>query len=657
VTELPHLFSPVTIGGVTLRNRIFSSGHVPGFAEGGYPTERYRLYHAEKAKGGVGLTIFGGSTSVSPNSPATEWSMIANRDDSIIPHYRALADAVHAHGAKIMTQLTHMGRRGRSDSERWLPLVAPSAIPEPYHREVPHEIEEEQIRQIIRDFGQAVRRCREGGLDGVELSMAHNHLIDQFWSPRLNHRTDAWGGSLENRMRFSLEVLAEIRRVVGREYCVGVRMSADEMLAGGMGPEEMQEIARRLAASGLLDFVNVLGGSADTYPTLAAVVPNMTFPPQPYVHLARAFKETVDLAVLHAAKITDPRDAERLLAEGWLDVVGMTRAQIADPHLANKTREGRLDDIRACSGANFCINRLYTGKSVVCIQNPVIGREKDLAEWRPAAAPGRVLVVGGGPAGMEAARMAALRGHRVTLWEKGERLGGQVAVAALAPSRSGLAKIAGWLEGQVRKLGVEICLGTEATVDATVAFGADVVILATGGRPYRPDLPGFDDPRIVTAADVLLGSGTVGRRVVVLDEDGGEAAPSVADALAASGGSPTGREVEIATPLRVVGETLGDTGFPVMLTRLYGAGVRLTPDVRPVAFEDGRLTLRNVYSGREETREGIDTVVLAVGLRAVDDLYRALKGRVAALHLIGDAMAPRGIHHAILEGTLVGRHV
>lgn len=652
MSEFKHLFSPITIGGVTLRNRIFSSAHVPGFAEGGYPTERYRLYHAEKAKGGVGLTLFGGSTSVSPNSPATEWSMIANRDDSIIPHYRALSDAVHAHGAKIMTQLTHMGRRGRSDSERWLPLVAPTVIPEPYHRETPHEIDEEQIRQIIRDFGQAVRRCREGGLDGVEISAAHNHLIDQFWSPRLNRRADAWGGSIENRLRFCLEVLGEIRRVVGRDYVVGIRMSADEMLDGGMDGAEMQEIARRVAATGHLDFVNVLGGSADTYPTLAAVVPNMTFPAHPYVHLARTIKETVSLPILHAAKIVDPRDAERLLAEGWVDVVGMTRAQIADPHLVRKLQEGRPDDIRPCVGANFCINRLYTGKSIVCIQNPVVSREKELAEWRKAAAPGRVLVIGGGPAGLEAARMAALRGHRVTLWERDERLGGQVAIAALAPSRSGLAGITRWLEGQARKLGVEVRLGTEATADAVEAFGADAVIVATGGRPHRPDLPGFDDARVVTAAEALAECLPVGQRVVVLDEDGGEMAPSVADALARQG-----RAVEVATPLRAVGETLGDTGFPVMLARLYAAGVRLTPDVRPVAFDNGRLTFRNVYTGQEETREGLETVVLALSSRAVDDLYRALKGRVSRLHLIGDAMAPRGIHPAILEGTRVGREV
>src|SRR5581483_9142733 len=360
----------------------------------GYPKERYQRYVAEKAKGGGGLVMFGGSTSVSENSPATEWSMIANRDDSIIPYYRQMAEAVHPHGAKIIPQLTHMGRRGQSDSEKWLPLVAPSPIREPYHHEVPHEIEEEQIRQIVQDFGQAVRRCKEGGLDGVELSAAHNHLLDQFWSPRLNLRTDSWGGSLENRMRFSLEVLSEIRRVVGRDYVVGIRISGDEYLEGGLGLEEMKEIAQRLAATGLLDLISIIGGSGENALNLAATVPNMMFPSQPFVYLAAAIKEVVDLPILHAQKIVDPVAAEQVLAEGWADLIGMTRAQIADPQMANKAREGRLEDIRQCVGANQCIDRLYFGKAIVCIQNPVIGREKELAEWTPATVKKRVVVIG-----------------------------------------------------------------------------------------------------------------------------------------------------------------------------------------------------------------------------------------------------------------------
>src|SRR6266550_4085542 len=405
-SELRSLFSPTRVGPLTLKNRIYSSGHAEAMAEGGRPGDRLTRYHEVKAQGGCALTIFGGSSSVHPSSPAAAWKQIANHDDSIIPAYRAIADAVHQHGCLVFTQLTHLGRRAQADGEEASVLLAPSQIPERVHREVPHELEPEQIAELIRAFGEAARRCRDGGLDGVEISMAHNHLIDQFWSLVFNERLDEYGGSLDNRMRFGLEVLAEIRRRAGRDFVVGARISGDEFSPGGLTAEDMAAIARRLAASRLVDFLSVIGGGAHTYTLQASAVPNMSFAPAVFVPLAAAIKSAAPgLPIFHASRIVDPLHADRLVAAGQIDVVGMTRALIADPELPRKACEGRLDDIRRCVGANEgCIDRIYQGKAVTCVQNPATGREGELGDIRPAPKAKHVVVVGGGVAGLEAAR-------------------------------------------------------------------------------------------------------------------------------------------------------------------------------------------------------------------------------------------------------------
>src|SRR5438067_3369711 len=424
--ELRALFTPIQVGALTLENRIYSSGHAEAMADGGRPTERLRRYHEAKARGGCALTIFGGSSSVHPSSPAAAWKQIANHDDSIVPAYRALADAVHRHDCLVFTQLTHLGRRAQSDPEAGHVLLAPSQIPERVHREVPHELEPEQIAELARAFGEATRRCRDGGLGGVEISMAHNQLIDQFWSPVFNERLDEYGGSLDNRMRFGLEVLTEIRRRAGRDFVVGARISGDEHSPGGLGAADMAVIARRLAASGLVDFLSVIGGGAHTYTLQASAVPNMSFAPAVFVPLAAAIKNAAPgMPILHASRIVDPVHADRLVAGGEIDVVGMTRALIADPELPRKAREGGLDDIRRCVGANEgCIDRIYQGKAVTCVQNPVTGREGELGDLRRTATPKRVVVVGGGVAGLEAARVAALRGCDVVLLETTAEPGG-----------------------------------------------------------------------------------------------------------------------------------------------------------------------------------------------------------------------------------------
>ena len=653
--QFRYLFTPLRVGPLTLKNRIFSTGHAEAMAEGGKPGPRLCAYHEAKARGGTALTIIGGSTSVHPSSPAAEWNLIANHDDSIIPAYRAIADAVHRHDCAIFTQLTHLGRRAQSDSGDWHVLLAPSQIPEKIHREVPHELEPEQIAMLVRAFGDAARRCREGGLDGIEISAAHNHLIDQFWSPLFNRRTDEYGGSLESRMRFAFEVLGEIRRQVGRDYVVGVRISGDEFTDGGLTAEEMAEIARRLAGSGLVDFLSIIGGGAHTYQLQAAAVPNMSFPNAVYVPLAAAIKVAVaDMVIFHATRIVDPVHADQILAEGAADMIGMTRALIADPDMPRKARAGRLDDIRQCVGANEgCIDRIYQGKPVTCVQNPQTSRELELAEIRPAPTRKKVVVVGGGVAGLEAARVAALRGHRVVLFERELEVGGQVLIAARAPARADYAGIVRFLSHQVEKLGVEGRLRTEATPELVLAEAPDVVIVATGSHPYVPLLPGLDGKHVVTDRDVLLERVPVGDRVVLVDDVHTQQGLSTVDFLL-----ERDRHVEVISRLFYPGEDIGITSVIPLYTRLFSRGrVVLTPHTELRAVEGSAVVVANVYSGEERRIEGVDTVVLAMGSRSTDALYRALKDQVHEIHAIGDCVAPRGVHNAILEGTRVARAI
>src|SRR5262245_51146571 len=652
--ELRALFSPIRVGAVTLKNRIYSSGHAEAMAEAGRPGDRLTRYHAAKARGGCALTIFGGSSSVHPSSPAAAWKQIANHDDSIIPPYRALADAVHAHGCLGVTQLTPMGRRAQADGEEANVLLAPSQIPERVHRDVPHELEAEQIAELVRAFGEAARRCRDAGLDGIELSMAHNHLIDQFWSPLFNQRQDEYGGSLDNRMRFGMEVLQETRRRVGRDFVVGARISGDEHTRGGLTAADMAEIARRLAVSGLVDFLSIIGGGAHTYELQAAAVPHLSYPTGVFVPLAAAIKQAAPgIPILHASRIVEPAHADRLVAAGQIDVVGMTRALIADPDLPRKALEGRFDDIRTCVGANEgCIDRIYQGRPVTCVQNPATGREAELAEVRAAAKPKNVVVIGGGVAGLEAARMAAVRGHRVVLFEKTLELGGQVLLAARAPERAEYAGIVRFLAAQVRKLGVEVRLEVEATPAAVSAERPDAVVVATGSHPFLPPVPGSDGKHVVTDRDVLSGEAKVGAGVVVVDDVHTQQALSTAELLLEQG-----KRVEVISPLFYVGQDIGVTSIAPLYRRLFTRGVVLTPGTELRAVEGSAVIVANVYSGAERRIEGVDTVVMATGSRSADSLYRALKGQVAELYAVGDCVAPRGVHQAILDATRVARAI
>jgi 2,4-dienoyl-CoA reductase-like NADH-dependent reductase (Old Yellow Enzyme family)/thioredoxin reductase len=656
-----HLFSPFQLGHVTLRNRIVSTPHNTHFGSGGYITQRYIDYYAEKAKGGAGLLQCFGSLSVHPTAPVHDWGGIKNWDDSSLPTFRQFAETMHAHGAAVMAQITHRGRRG-SSAEGEIPLLAPSDIPERLHREIPHALDVEMIHDIVRGFADGALRLKRAGFDGADLCGFARHLIDQFWIPSVNRRTDEYGGSFENRMRFSVEVIRSVRAAVGRDFILGMRVSGDEMLENGLKLDDAIEIARYLNALGQLDYFTVTGATGETAKVGQRIMPFADTPQGVYASLAAAIREVVDAPIIYAGRVVDPRHAEQLLADGVCDLVAMTRALIADPWMPAKAQEGRLDDVRTCLGMQEgCLGRNSRGLYLSCSQNPVTGREAELAEIVPAAQPKKVVVVGGGPAGLEAARMAALRGHRVVLFEKGKRLGGQVLIAGRAPLRPAWAESVEWLALQLGKTDAIVRLGTEATIENVLAEQPDAVVIAAGAVPRRPELPGVDLPGVGTVEDLLQGTLAAGRRCLVVDATGQAQAGLAADFLSRQGRD--GREITLVTPYHTVCDALEPSTKEPLLERLYQGGVVPRPDTNLMGIEQqpegGRLIVRleNEYSGRPETLPDVDTVVLAWGGRAVDDLHQALKGQVPQLELVGDAMAPRRLHDALLEATRAARRI
>ncbi|MGH2522489.1 MAG: FAD-dependent oxidoreductase, partial [Anaerolineales bacterium] len=479
------------------------------------------------------------------------------------------------------------------------------------------------------------------------------HLLGCFMSPRTNRRADRYGGSLDNRLRFTLEVLEAIRKQVGRDFVVGVRTMGDEMLEGGLTHTDMQEVNRRIAQTGLVDYISILGTTPVTLELHATLMPNMYYPQGIHAHLAAGIKQVVgDMPVIYAGRVIDPHHAERLLAERQFDLVAMTRAIFADPEMPNKAREGRLDDIRPCVGANGCIGRVSQGKAVICVHNPALGREKELAQVAPAPLEKKVVVVGGGPAGLEAARVAAIRGHRVILFEKENELGGQVRIAARAPHRAAWGEITRWLEHQCRKLGVEIRTGITATAETVLAESPAAVVIATGSEPYRPEVPGAGYGNVVTEREVLQGLAEIGERVVVVDDSHDQEGLSTAEYLLEQG-----KQVEIVSRLTTVGADIDLSTIPMLYKRVLSKGLVMTPHTQLKAIEENALLVENVWTHEPRRVEDVDTIVLATGSRSADDLYHALKGRVPEVLLIGDALSPRRLANAMLEANRAGRAI
>ena len=667
------LLQPYRLKHLTLKNRVMSTGHEPAYSEDGMPKERYRLYHVEKARGGMALTMTAGSAIVSRDSPAAFGNLEAYRDE-IVPWLAELADACHEHDCKVMIQLTHLGRRTGWNKADWLPVLSASPVREPAHRAFPKEAEDWDIERIVADYAAAAQRMQAAGLDGIEFE-AYGHLMDGFWSPATNRRDDAFGGSLDNRLRFTFLVLDAVREAVGPDFVVGLRLVADEDFEQGLSRAEGVEIAQRLAASGRIDFLNVIRGRIETDALLTEVIPIAGMRSAPHLDFAGEVRAATHFPVFHAARIADVATARHAIASGKLDMVGMTRAHLAEPHIVRKVLEGRENEIRPCVGATYCLDRIYEGGEALCIHNAATGREATIPHViSPADGPRRrVVVVGAGPAGLEAARVAAERGHEVTVLEAAAQAGGQIRLAVQNPRRRELIGIVDWRLAELERLGVGIRYDLWAEAEDVLALDPDTVVVATGGLPQNPPLAEGGD-LVVSSWDILSGGVKAAETVLLYDDNGGHQGMSAAERIAASGS-----RLELVSPERLFAPEMGGMNHVPYMRAFQENGVRVTINTRLSGVRrDGNAlvaTLSSDFASGWHEERRVDQVVVEHGTEPLDELYRALKplsknaGAVDYERLvsggevfperqpgtfqlvrIGDAVASRNIHAAIYDG-------
>ena len=566
--SLDPLLEPFTLKQLTLRNRVVSTSHEPAYAEDGMPKERYRLYHREKAIGGVGLTMIGGSAVVAPDSPPSFGNLLLYKDE-IVPWLRRLTDDVHEAGAAVMCQVTHLGRRTSNFTGDWLPLVYASSLREPAHRSFPKVAEPWDLDRIVADYAAAAQRCVAAGLDGIELQ-SYGHLFDAFHSPATNHRDDDLGGGLEARLSFPRRIVKAVRAAVGPDFVVGIRMSMDEDSAGGLGRDEALQALEQYVGDGI-DFLSVIKGTIDSDATLARVIPSMGTPSAPFLGFAGEIRRTVGIPVMHASRISDVATARHAIRDGLLDLVGMTRPQMADPHLVAKVAAGEEDRIRPCVGANYCLDAIYQSGDAKCIHNAATGREQTLHHVLPVAPVRRkVVVVGAGPAGLEAARVLGERGHQVVVLEAADHPGGQVRLASAGARRRDLIGIVDWRLSEAKHFGVEFRYGAFADAATVLAEQPDVVVVATGGLPNTSFL---DEGRhlVVDTWDVMSGAVHPQGRVLVYDDNGAEPALDAAELLATRGAT-----VELVTPERMLAPDVGSMNSPAYLRAFAEHDVTIT---------------------------------------------------------------------------------
>lgn len=672
-TTTDPLLLPYQIGRKTIKNRIFSTGHALSHASHGRATDTTLRYQMEKAKGGIGLSFVGGSGTISIDTAPVFDQLII--DDAIMPFFKQLSDFYHSHGATLMTQITHLGRRTNSKAGEWLPIISASANREILHRGFPREMDENDIFRVVRDFANAARRCRESGLDGLEV-IASGHLMDQFWSPVTNQRIDKYGGSLENRMRFSRMIFAAMREAAGDDFLLGVRMTMSEIDHDNNGLSETDniDIATCLRDDGVIDFLNLVSGRIDSLPRLTNYMPGMAAPLSPFLEQAGRFKKAVDLPIFHATRINDLSTARYAISEHIIDMVGMTRGHIADPYIVAKLERGDEDRIRTCVGSTYCSNYGY------CIQNPATAREATLPHVirKTEDPPKKVVIIGGGPAGCEAARAAAERGHHVVLMEATDRLGGQVNLAGKVKWRKDLNSIIDWLTRECERLDVDIRYNQFADEEMILAEQPDVVIMATGGLPHTDWVDG--DANILTTWDIMSGMASPEGHVFIHDQTGLNVAMAAADFL-----SEKGVQVTLNTQDATIGQESMRLEMSPFMKRFYERGVIMQPDHELIRADKHhnqvRVTIRNMHTAAL-TEHDYDHVIVEAGTLPNDELFYAMRdaslnkgvidldvmasgqpqpvfdsphGDESGFHLyrIGDVVGSRDIHCAMLDALRI----
>lgn len=668
------LLQPYHLKHLTLRNRIMTTSHEPAYPQDGMPKERYAAYHAERAKAGVALAMTAGSAAVSRDSPPVFNNILAYKDE-VVPWIQNLTDAVHEHGCAVMIQLTHLGRRTTWNKGDWLPSVSSSKHREPAHHAFPKLIEDWDIDRIINDFADTAERMKSGGMDGIELQV-YGHLLDQFWSPLTNDLTGPYGAdTLENRMRFPLDVVEAVRKRVGAEFIIGVRFTADEAQKGGITPDEGLEISKRIAATGQIDFLNVIKGRIHTDPAMTDVIPVQGMPSAPHLDFAGEVRRATGMPTFHAARIPDVATARHAVQAGLLDMVGMTRAHMADPHIVRKIIEGREEDIRPCVGATYCLDRIYQAGEALCIHNAATGRELSMPHDIPVAGtPKKIVIIGAGPAGLEAARVAAERGHDVNVFEAAAEAGGQVRLTAQSARRREMIGIIDWRMAQCAARDVTFHFNTWAEAGDVTALNPDVVIVATGGIPNLELFEqGAEQSHVVSAWDIISGDVKPAGKVLIYDESGDHPALQAAE-IAAN----TGASVEIMTPDRTFSPDVMAMNLVPYMRSLQDKDVTFTVTRRllDVAQSGNTLTATIGTDYSDHTYEAqVDQVVVNYGTLPLDDLYFDLKPASSNLGMvdyddliagapqtaqrnaegtfqlfrIGDAVSARNTHAAIYD--------